>query len=68
MTFRSMNVADLTMQMQKLIANPAETHRIGQMAKARVAKNYSWIEIAKDTDAVYKELVTENSSRVAEAV
>jgi glycosyltransferase involved in cell wall biosynthesis len=56
--FRSQDVDDLKMQLERLLADPALVRSYESRARAHIAEHYSWDTVTADTEAVYLDLVT----------
>jgi len=57
LSFKEENVQDLKNKLEFLLANPAETERLGQAAKKRIATEYNWPGVASQLEAVYREAI-----------
>jgi glycosyltransferase involved in cell wall biosynthesis len=47
-------VEDLTKQIIVMLKHPDRVHKIGQKARAHIAKHYDWKDIAQRTDFLYE--------------
>lgn len=54
LTFRKGNAADLARALGKVLANPAETVRLGAAARERVNENYDWDSVVGRTLSLYE--------------
>lgn len=57
LSFKEGNVQDLKDKLEFLLANPAETERLGEAAKKRIATEYNWPGVASQMEAVYRETI-----------
>lgn len=56
-TFRAGDVADLTRQLEHLVAHPKERAALGAKAKTFVSTYYRWDDVAKETMRLYRRIL-----------
>jgi glycosyltransferase involved in cell wall biosynthesis len=59
--FRSQDVSDLRVQLERLLADPALVKQYEARARGHIAEHYSWDTVTADTEAVYLDLLTGGS-------
>jgi glycosyltransferase involved in cell wall biosynthesis len=56
--FRTNDASALRAEMAWLEANPSEAAALGEAARGRVARHFTWDRVADETEALYRELTT----------
>jgi glycosyltransferase involved in cell wall biosynthesis len=56
LSFRSKDVDDLRSKLEYLIHHPEEVERYGALARAHIAQQYSWDNVAESTARLYEEV------------
>lgn len=57
LTFRSRNIIDLENKLAYMINNPSVIKKMGEVAKKKAEKKYSWDTIVEKIEELYKELI-----------
>ncbi len=61
--FRSGDLSDLGRRLEELLAAPDRREDFGRRAQLHAIENYSWDHVARQTEVLYRELLTEGAGR-----
>ena len=55
-SFRTKDVDDLKVKLERLIRHPEEVAQYGDRARAHIQRHYSWDNVAESTARLYEDL------------